>query len=194
MISRSRYTAFLDANILYSAAIRDVCMEVTLARLYRAKWSADVHREWLEAVLRNRPEISRLKLERTRELMDRFVPSAMVTGYEHLIESIPLERDPNDRHVVAAAIVGQCDVIVTKNLAHFPNAKLQGFGLEAQHPDDFLANHLDLEPGTFCSAVRTARVEKKNPPYTVDEYLSNLTEQGLEKTVAGLRQFTHLLA
>ncbi|MDE2820778.1 MAG: PIN domain-containing protein [Chloroflexota bacterium] len=194
MISRSRYTAFLDANVLYSAAIRDICMEVALAKMYRAKWSADVQREWLKAVLRNRPDLELVNLERTRDLMVNAIPSAMVTGYENLIECIPLEKDPDDRHVVAAAIVGQCDVIVTNDLGDFPKDVLKNFGLEAQRPDDFLAHHLDLEPGTFCSAVRTARVGKKNPPYTVEQYLLNLTKYSLVVTVAGLRQYAHLLA
>lgn len=193
MISRSRYTAFLDANVLYSPAIRDICMEAALANLYRAKWSADVQKEWLEAVLRNRPDLERVNLERTCDLMVKAIPSAMVTGYENLIECIPLEKDPDDRHVVAAAIVGRCDGIVTNNLSHFPKYILEGLGLEAKRPDDFLANHLDLEPGTFCSAVRVARVGKKNPPYTLEEYLLNLTEHGLVVTVAGLRQYAHLL-
>ncbi|MCY3916592.1 MAG: PIN domain-containing protein [Chloroflexi bacterium] len=194
MISRSRYTAFLDANVLYSAALRDICMEVALANMYRAKWSADVHREWIEALLRNRPDAERVNLKRTRALMDIAIPGAMVTGYEDLIERIPLKKDPDDRHIVAAAIVGRCDVIVTNDLAHFPNDVLKDFDLEVQRPDDFLVHHLNLHPGTFCSAVRTARVGKKNPPYTVDEYLSNLTNHGLVVTVAKLRQFEHLLA
>lgn len=194
MISRGRYTAFLDANVLYSAAIRDIFMEVALANLYRARWSADVQREWLEAVVRNRPDLDRSKLERTRELMDIAIPSATVDGYEHLIESIPLQRDPGDRHVVAAAIVGRCDVIVTRNISHFPDDVLKCHNLEAQDPDEFLAHHLDLEPGLFCSAVRTARIGNTNPPYTVEEYLSNLTQQSLVVTVAGLRQYAHLLA
>lgn len=194
MISKSRYTAFLDANVLFSAAIRDICMEVALANMYRAKWSADVHREWIEAVSRKRPDLKRINLERTRDLMDQSIPSALVAGYEQLIECIPLEKDPDDRHVVAAAIVGRCDVIVTNDLSHFPKDKLRTFDLEVQRPDDFLANHLDLEPGTFCTAVRTARVTKKNPPYTVEEYLLNLTEHGLVVTAARLRQYARLLA
>lgn len=194
MISKSHYTAFLDANVLYSAAIRDICMEVALAKLYRAKWSADVHREWIEAVSRNRPDLKPISLQRTRHLMDQAIPSAQVAGYEQLVECIPLEKDPDDRHIVAAAIVGRCDVIVTNDLSHFPKEKLHGFGLEVQRPDDFLASHLDLEPGTFCTAVRTARITKRNPPYTVEEYLANLTKHGLVITVARLRQYIHLLA
>ena len=186
MISKGRYTAFLDANVLYSAAIRDICMEVALAKMYRARWSVDVQSEWLEAILRNRPDLDRSKLERTRDLMDIAIPSAKVAGYEHLFESIPLERDKGDRHIVAAAIVGRCDVIVTKNKSHFPDDVLKRFDLEAQDPDDFLAHHLDLEPSLFCSAVRTARIGNTNPSYTVEEYLSNLTQQSLVVTVAGI--------
>ncbi len=194
MISRRRYTAFLDANVLYSAAIRDICMEVALANIYRAKWSARVHDEWIEALLRNRPDLERAKLDRTRDLMDRSIPSATVSGYAPLVESIPLANDPDDRHVVAAAIVGECDLIVTSNLSHFPNETLRRFGLEAQRPDDFLANQLDLEPCTFCAAVRRARIGKRHPSYSVEEYLFNLIQQELVVTVAGLRPYAHLLA
>ena len=194
MISRSRYTAFLDANVLYSAAIRDICMEVALANMYRAKWSADVQREWIEALLGNRPNLQRINLERTRDLMDKAIPGATVSGYEHLIQGIPLKEDPDDRHVVAAATVGRCDVIVTNDLAHFPNDVLKDFDLEALRPDDFLVHHLNLQPCTFCEAVRKARIGKKNPPYTVEEYLSNLSKTGLVATVAGLRQYADLLS
>lgn len=106
--------------------------------------------------------------------MDETILGAMVTGYEHLIQSRPLQADPDDRHVIAAAIVGRCDVIVTNILAHFPRDVISDFDLDAQSPDDFLVNHLHFQPDVFCSAVRTARVSKKNPPYTVEEYLSNL--------------------
>ena len=193
MITKSRYTAFLDANVLYSAAIRDICMEVALAKMYRAKWSADVHHEWIEAVLKNRPSLKRAKLERTRDSMDRAIPDTLVIGYKNLIDSIPLEDDPDDRHVVAAAIVGKCDVIVTSDLGHFPKDVLKNFGLEAQRPDDFLANHFDLDPSTFCAAIRIARVSKKNPPYTVDEHLAHLTQIGLDETVSKLQQNMDLL-
>ena len=76
-----------------------------------------------------------------------------VTGYEPLIGSLAL-TDEGDRHVLAAAIAGRCDVIVTQNLRDFPAAVLTSFGIEAQHPDDFCCNHLNLAPGVFCDAVR----------------------------------------
>ena len=72
--------------------------------------------------------------------MNASVPDCLVTNYEKLANSIELP-DPGDRHVVAAAIVGHADAIVTFNIKDFPQAVLQPYGIEVQHPDEFLMNH-----------------------------------------------------
>jgi hypothetical protein len=188
----SQYTALLDANVLYPAPLRDLLLQLAVMDLYRAKWTADIHREWIDNLLENEPHRSRSALERTRDLMDRSTRDCLVTGYQHLNDYLTLP-DPNDRHVLAAAIVGRCDVIVTQNLKDFPTEILASFGIEAQHPDEFLSNHLNLAPGIFCSAVQKVRHRLKNPPYSVDEYLENLLLQGLVATVAELKTFAQLL-
>lgn len=188
----SQLTALLDANVLYPAPIRDILMQLAVEDLFRAKWTADIHREWIEALLRHEPHRDRAALERTRTLMDTAVRDALITGYEALIETLVLP-DPDDRHVLAAAIVGRCDVIVTQNLQDFPEDALKPYGIETQHPDDFLASHLSLAPGKFCVAVRKVRARLKNPPYSVEDYLATLTRQGLVVTVAELEQFAELL-
>lgn len=188
----SHYTALLDANVLYPAPLRDLLMQLAVADLFRAKWTADIHREWIDALLEKEPRRSRVDLERTRDLMDKSTRDCLVTGYEHLIVSLTLP-DPDDRHVMAAAIVGRCDVIVTQNLKDFPGQALAAYGIEAQHPDEFLSNHLNLAPGVFCGAVQKVRSRLKNPPYSVDQYLENLTQQGLVATVAELKTFAQLL-
>jgi hypothetical protein len=101
--------------------------------------------------------------------------------------------DPDDRHVLAAAIIGRCDVIVTQNLSAFPDATLAPFGIEARHSDDFLCSLLNPEHGLFCSAVQKVRLRLKNPPYAITEYLGTLTRQGLVATVSELRPFSALL-
>ena len=65
------FTAFYDANVLYPAELRNLLMHLALAGLFRAKWSADVHEEWISNLLEKRPDLSREKLERTRSLMDK---------------------------------------------------------------------------------------------------------------------------
>jgi hypothetical protein len=186
----SDYTALLDANVLYPAPLRDLLL--TVEDLFRAKWTTDIHREWIDNLLENEPYRSRVALERTRDLMDSNTRDCLVTGYEHLIASLTLP-DPDDRHVLAAAIIGRCDVIVTQNLKDFPNEALASYGLEAQHPDEFLSNHLNLAPGVFCGAVQKVRRRLRNPPYSVDQYLENLIQQGLVATVADLKTFAQLL-
>lgn len=169
----SQLTALLDANVLYPAPIRDILMQLAVEDLFRAKWTAAIHREWMEALLRNEPHRDRTALERTRTLMDTAVRDALITGYEPLTLCLELP-DADDRHVLAAAIVGRCDVIVTQNLHDFPLDTLKRYGVETQHPDDFLANHLHLAPGKFCVAVRKVRARLKNPPYSVEDYLGGL--------------------
>ena len=182
------FTAFLDANVLYSAMVRDLLMNLSNTDLFRLRWSRAVQDEWIGNLLRNRPDLKMEQLERTRELMDRHVPDALVTGYEGLIEGLQLP-DPNDRHVLAAAIRGRADVIVTMNLKDFPVETLAPFGIEAQHPDEFVFHLLDLEPGVVCRAVDHHRQLLKKPPKTTEEYLSGLEAQGLTQTASQLREY-----
>lgn len=188
----SQYTALLDANVLYPAPMRDVLMQLAVTDIFKAKWSEDIHREWIDALMRNEPDRDRTALERTRDLMNRATRDCLVTGYEDLIPSLDLP-DPNDRHVLAAAIVGRCDVIVTQNLKDFPKGAIEPYSIETLHPDDFLSNHLALAPGLFCSAVRKVRARLKNPPYSAGDYLAILTQQGLVATAAELEQFQELI-
>lgn len=105
-------------------------MHLALMGVFGARWSADVHEEWIENLLANRLDLSREKLERTRELMDKAAPDALVTGYKHLIPRLNLP-DPDDRHVLAAAIRCNASIIVTCNLADFPADTVTQFGTEA---------------------------------------------------------------
>ena len=182
------FTAFYDANVLYPAELRNLLMHLALIGVFRAKWSADVHEEWISSLLKKRPDLTRDKLERTRILMDQHAVDALVTGYEDLIPGLQLP-DPDDRHVLAAAIRGHADVIVTINLRDFPSDIIGPFGIEAQHPDEFILHLLDLAPGAVVAAAENHRHSLKNPPKTVSEYLETLERQGLTQTVSVLREY-----
>lgn len=97
--------AFLDANVLYPSELRSFLMYLALTGLFRARWSNAVHEEWISNLLKNRPDLTRQKLERTRQLMDKATLDALVEDYEDLIPGLSLP-DENDRHVLAAAIRG----------------------------------------------------------------------------------------
>jgi predicted nucleic acid-binding protein len=182
------FGAFYDANVLYPSELRNLLMHLALTGLFRAKWSAAVHEEWISNLLENRPDLTREKLERTRALMDKHATDALVSGYEDLIPGLQLP-DPDDRHVLAAAIRGHADVIVTMNLKDFPADILAPFGIDAQHPDEFILHLLDLAPGAVVAAAQTHRESLKNPPKTVAEYLNTLERKGLTQTVAVLREY-----
>ncbi len=184
----SVYTVLFDANVLYPAPMRDLLLQLAVTDIFRAKWTADIHREWINALLLNQPRRDRVALERTRDRMDSATRDCLVTGYHSLIPSLQLP-DPDDRHVLAAAIVGRCDAIVTQNLRDFPDEALAPHGIEAVHPDAFLHAQVGLEQAIFCTAVRKVRARLKNPPYSVDDYLDTLTRQGLVSTVSELRKF-----
>lgn len=154
--------------------------------LFRAKWSADVHEEWIRNLLKHRPDLSRVRLERTRDLMDKHAMDALVTGYEDLIPGLSLP-DPDDRHVLAAAIRGRADVIVTMNLRDFPDAILAPYRIVAQHPDDFILRLFEISPSSVLAAARAHRESLRNPPRTESDYLDTLERQGLRQTVSVLR-------
>lgn len=161
-------------------------MRLSVTGLFRARWTERIHGEWIEAVLRNRTDLRREQLERTRELMDQAVPDCLVTGYEGIEATLELP-DPDDRHVLAAAMMCGAGTIVTYNLKDFPDAVLAPLGLCAQHPDEFLEHAYDLDPVAVCQAVRDARAALKNPPVGAEALLDIYQGQGLATTVAALR-------
>lgn len=167
------FTALLDACVLYPAPVRDLLIETANTSVYRARWSDDIHEEWMRNVLADNPGIPPAALARTRDLMNTAVQDALVTGYQEIIPTLTLP-DPNDRHVLAAAIVGRADVIVTSNLKDFPAEILQPYGIEAQHPDEFLTHQRDLNHDRFLECVKRIRARLVNPPLTPDEYIASL--------------------
>lgn len=167
-------------------------MHIAVTDLYRAKWTDTIHDEWMRNVLKNRPDLKLEQIQRTRDLMNSNIRDCLVTGYETLIDAVTLP-DPDDRHVLAAAIRAGADLIVTFNLNDFPKKDLQPYGIEAQHPDDFLTYQLDLAPNIVCAAAKRHRASLKNPPKDVDEYLATLEAQGLAQTVLSLRRFSELI-
>ncbi|MGA2229570.1 MAG: PIN domain-containing protein [Tepidisphaeraceae bacterium] len=185
-------TVLYDACVLYPAPLRDLLMQLSTADLFRARWTERIHAEWMRSVLDNRPDLTRAQLERTRRLMDAHVLDCLVTGYENLIDGLVLP-DPDDRHVLAAAIAAGASLIVTYNLHDFPRRILARHRIEAQHPDAFLSQLLEENGAAFCSAARRQRQSLKNPPKSVPEFLEILVRQQLPRTVANLRDFATAL-
>ncbi len=160
-------------------------MRLALTGLFLARWTEEIHDEWTRNVAANRPDISPESLARCRRLMNEHVPDSLVTDYESLIPSLNLP-DPDDRHVLAAAIQSGAGIIVTFNLSDFPAAVLAGHSIEAIGPDDFIVSLWGESPAAVLDAVRRQRTALKNPPKAAEEFLATLEQCGLPVTVARL--------
>ena len=183
----ARFTVVYDASILYSSALRNILLYLRQSGIYQARWTERIHEEWMRSLLRNRPDLSRTMLERTRALIDKASPGALVSGYQHLEAALELP-DPDDRHVLAAAIVAKADVILTSNLIHFPDVLLSRYKIEAQHPDRFIADRIAVDAAAVQTAAYKHWRSLKKPPFTLSEYLQALERAGLAESAALLQK------
>ncbi len=186
-----RYTVIFDACVLYPAPLRDLLLRLAITGLFCARWSERIHDEWMRNVIRHRPELKE-HLGRTRTLMDRAVPDALVTGYESLIEGLDLP-DANDRHVLAAAIQSGAQAIITFNLKDFPGKILKEYEMEALHPDAFIEHQLDIHQGAVITTAKQHRAALQKPKKTAEQYIETLAAQGLVVTADRFREFIDLI-
>jgi len=181
------FTVIYDANVLFPAPLRDLLVGIAQTGLVRARWTEQILDECFRNVLARRPDLSEASLRRTRELMNRAVRDALVTGHERFVAVLELP-DPKDRHVLAAAVRAGAQVIVTFNLRDFPAAVLAPLGIEAKHPDGFVVELINLAPGVVSATVAEQARRLKNPPVQLPELLTRLAAHGLVQTSSRLRE------
>jgi predicted nucleic acid-binding protein len=187
----AKYTAVLDANVLYPRLIRDVLLSLADAELYSARWSASIRAEWTRHLLLDHPDMG-VKISAIADAMEAAIPDCMIVGYEHLVESLSLP-DADDRHVLAAAIVGHADAIVTLNIRDFPASAIEQFGVEAQTPDEFVLNQIMLEKIPALTAIKRMRLRWQNPTCDALELIGLLERRQLPQTAAHLRDAIELI-
>lgn len=193
MAGSARYTAILDANVLYPATLRDLLLSLARDGLFHARWTERIQEEWVRSLLARRPELEAAALRRTCALMAQAVPDSLVQGWQHIEASLTGLPDTDDRHVLAAAICGHADAIVTFNLADFPAAALAPFGVEALHPDDFLLNQLDLNPIAALKAIKAMRARWRNPQLSVLDLAGAIEKLQMPLVAARLRDVAELI-
>lgn len=180
------FVVVYDANVLYPSVLRDLLIRIAQAGLVQAKWTDQILDEMFASLMRNRPDLDPDALARTRELMLRAVRDCLVRGHEPLIDAVTLP-DPDDRHVLAAAIKARAQLIVTANLGDFPADALASWSVEAKHPDEFVLDQIDLDHQLVFGAVQRIADSWRQPPGTVDDVLTCLDRDGLVESVAALR-------
>jgi predicted nucleic acid-binding protein len=174
-----------DANVLYGNTQRDLMLRIALTGLVQAKWTDEILDEAMEAIARNRPDIDPARLARTRQLMVDAVPDCIVRGYEPLMEGLRMS-DPDDRHVLAAAIKSGAQVIVTADKG-FAEEDLTPWKIEAKDPDDFVLDQIDINDKLIWGCVQQIADSRHKRPETVDDVLTQLERSGLVRSAAALR-------
>jgi predicted nucleic acid-binding protein len=180
------FVVIYDASVLYPSTLRDLLIRIAQSGLAQAKWTEQILDEMFAALKRGRPDLDPAKLDRTRSLMATAVRDWRVTGYESLIDSLKLP-DPDDRHVLAAAIRARAQVIVTSNLRHFPAEEVRQWDIEPKSPDGFVRDQIGLDRDIVYAAVQQIADSWRNPPGSTDDVLDRLERGGLAMSVAELR-------
>ena len=182
----SPVVAVCDACILYPFHLRNVIVQAAVDGLFHARWTDEIHDEWMRNVMANVPDLSVERLNATKQLMNIALPEATVSGYEKHIQTISLP-DPDDRHVVAAAIEAKATHILTWNLRDFPARILKAHGLVRQTPDAFLAHLYDQAPQLLLASLTNARRNLSKSGLSAEEFLDVLRDQKLTQLDKRLR-------
>lgn len=175
-----------DANVLYPSTLRDLLIRIAQAGLVGAKWTDDILDEVFDkpAGQPARPEPGGLRPHPRADGASRpRLPGRRLPAARRRIQ-LP---DPKDRHVLAAAIKSRAQVIVTTNLKDFPAHRLEGWNVEAKHPDEFVLDQIDLDRQAVYGAVQRIADAWRHPPGTILDVLDRLERDGLVESAAALR-------
>lgn len=189
----STFTVVYDACVLYPAATRDLLIRLGQTGVFRARWTERIVDEALRSLAADRPDLDPARIRRTGELINAAVRDCLVTGYEQLAESLTLP-DPDDRHVLAAAVRAGAQVIVTNNLKDFPHEALDPFGVEVQTPDAFVRHLVDLDAQVVARILVEQAAALKKPAMSVWQLIERLTGSGLVEAMAAVRPWVAELA
>ena len=179
MIHSVRFTVVLDTNVVYPVIIRDILFWFAHYDLYTPKWSEHIFDEWKRVMIEK--GVSEEEATKRISKANSAFPDALVKNYKVLIDHLILP-DKDYRHVLAAAIKTNANLIVTNNIKDFPQDYLQSFSLNAKTADDFLTDIIDINQEQAVAAFKEMVLNKKNPKQDEFEVLNLLRNSGLNDT------------
>ncbi|HTW72506.1 MAG TPA: PIN domain-containing protein [Acetobacteraceae bacterium] len=183
---RSPPIVLYDANLLYPFHLRNLFVQLGVNHIVAPRWTDAIHDEWIGSLCAD-GRATRERLLRTRDIMNRILPEANVRGYEYRIGMLTLP-DPNDRHVLAAAIEAGARAIVGFNVKDFPSPALAPYGIVAQDPDVFLCAQHAADPDAIVAVLEAARTNLSRSAPSMDEFVRTLERQGLPNFAARVRR------
>jgi predicted nucleic acid-binding protein len=170
------FPALLDTNVLFGATLTDTLLRLAEEDAFTPLWSADILRELQEVLVREAGLSTSAAALRISHMRAAF-PRADVSDYVSLVDAMTC--DPKDRHVLAAAIRGGAQVLVTFNLSDFPDESVAPHDIGVVSPDEFLLDQLDLYPAKVGRALVGQMTEAKRPPLTMGQILGRLNRAGV---------------
>jgi predicted nucleic acid-binding protein len=178
MIHSVSFTCVLDTNILVPIVIRDILFWFAHYDLYTPKWSQHIFDEWEDVM--KRMDVPEDEIEKRKSIANAAFPDALVTNYSQLINGLKLP-DEKDKHVMAAAIKTNANIIVTNNVKDFPEVYLATYELSVRTVDNFLTDIIDLNNETAKKAFLEMVLNRKNPPMDEYEVLDSLRANDLNQ-------------
>lgn len=172
------FSAVLDANVLYPFSLRDTLLRLAELELYTPLWSDRILEEMTRNLVEHR--VTEEQASRIEQAMRAAFEEAAVDAAEIQRLEPAMTNDAKDRHVLAAAVAADSELIVTFNLDDFPPGACEPVGVEAIHPDDFLLDHFDLAPDTVRAALEQQAADL-HPPWSLEQLLNALTTAGVPR-------------
>lgn len=179
------FPALFDTNVLFGFHLNDVILGLAERGLFRPLWSERI----LEELSKNLTEhgVPDPNVKRRVTAMRHAFPDATVRGFEDLIGT--MTNDPKDRHVLAAGIRANCEVLVTFNLKDFPDESVDAYDIEIVHPDTFLLDQLDLYPGPTVGVLRQLIADYSTPALAMEDLLVRLADAGVPDFASAVRRY-----
>lgn len=166
------FKVLLDANVLYPAYLRDLLLRLAEEGFYQVRWTDQILQEVSSNIKKRRPEDLHDRIDRMIARLGAAFPEARVTGHEDLIST--MKNHPKDRHVLAAAVRDNVDVIVTDNKQDFPRESYLQYDLDVLTADEFLVYQWSLyNPETICSILEEMVDSYSNPPIDLEAFVEN---------------------
>ena len=141
----------MDACVLFPTVLRELVLDYADTGAFQPMWSARILEEWRRAAARVDDDGAVIAESEIALLKVRF-PEAHIEVSPETEARLSLP-DPDDTHVLAAAIDGGADELLTLNLKDFPTRTLSGEGIIRRDPDGFLLEGFHANPSAMIALV-----------------------------------------
>ncbi len=179
------FPALFDTNVLFGLHLNDAILGMAKRGLFRPLWSMQILTELSDNLVEH--GLSSANAGRRLAAMQRAFPDAMVGGHEDLVGA--MTNDAKDRHVLAAGVRANREVLVTFDLTDFPEESVAPYDVEIVHPDTFLLDQLDLYPGPTVGVLRQLIADYSSPKLEMEDLLVRLADAGVPEFASAVRRY-----